>query len=126
MPFEFSIVSGAIVRAGITYLACGVPAPHTWLTRRCIRETIYGSSIRASAERAAEARKMADQARLEPAHARLQGTGPALACSGRRAESRPYRPSRARNRSALGRLTQLSVRRDLEADHDDPANILVV
>jgi hypothetical protein len=45
------------------------------------RESIYGTSVRHSAERAAEARKEADRfgmRRLEPAYARFQGTGSAI------------------------------------------------
>jgi hypothetical protein len=46
------------------------------------RDRLYGTSVRMAAERAAEARQEADKLglrRLDQAHARLQGTGTALA-----------------------------------------------
>ena len=46
------------------------------------RETIYGASIRAAAEQATEARKEADRLAcrgVEQAHARLSGSGAAIA-----------------------------------------------
>ena len=49
------------------------------------RETIYGASVRAAAERATEARKEADRLAcrgVEQAHARLSGTGAAIAALG--------------------------------------------
>ena len=51
------------------------------------RETIYGASIRAAAERATEARKEADRLAVrgvEQAHAWLSGSGAAIARAGRR------------------------------------------
>ena len=49
------------------------------------RETIYGASVRAAAERATEARKEADRLAcrgVEQAHARLSGSGAAIARAG--------------------------------------------
>jgi hypothetical protein len=58
------------------------------------RETIYGASIRAAAERATQARKEADPARrrgVEQAYARLSGTGAAIAHAGCDALNAGYR-----------------------------------
>jgi len=56
------------------------------------REAIYGASVRAAAERAAEARKEGSRPfglrGMEQADARLSGTGAAFSCIGRRTECR--------------------------------------
>ena len=57
------------------------------------RETIYGSSIRAAAERAAEARKAADRLAVEAWNKRMlgfSGSGAAIASARRRDQRRVW------------------------------------
>jgi hypothetical protein len=99
-----------------------LPAPairaHSRVMGTKSRETVYGSSIRASAERAAEARKEADRLACEAWNQRMlgfQGPGPAFPNVGRRAQC-----GLSLSRSQMPWLRHPS---DSRAEHRAPAEV---